>query len=70
MRLCWGMAQKYSWATPDRVMKLSYPQLRTLLMKDYEEPYNPLRSPTILMTGQEVLEYERAMLEKQKNVIS
>lgn len=65
--ICWGMAQKYSWATPERVGQLSYPQLKVYLMQEYEAPYKPWKKRTVWLPAEEALELQRKILEK-KNV--
>lgn len=62
------MAQKYAWATPDRVARLTYPQIKLYLMEKYEKSLPPGKSPTIWLSAEDLVEYERVQKEKQQNV--
>jgi hypothetical protein len=62
------MAQRYGWATPERVSRLSYPQLRTYLMTEYEPPYRPWKKRTVWLSAEEALELQRSIMEKN-NVV-
>jgi hypothetical protein len=59
------MAQRYAWASPDRVARLTYPQIRTYLMREYEKPLPPGKSRPIMMSAEDLVEYERVQKEKQ-----
>lgn len=62
MYICWALAQRYAWATPDAVMRLTYPQLHMYCMNEYERK-NPRRN-TVWLPAAEAVELDKKIQEK------
>lgn len=60
------MGQKYFWASPDKVKKLTYPQLAVYLQEEYRDPSRSLTPRVQFDNMEDAIEYQRVQLAKKK----